>query len=231
MKLKQNWKKYAMEFISIFIAVISAFALNNWNDNRRDHKAATKILTEISNGLQKDLVDIKINMGGHVEGLNACQYWRKILANQEVDPDSLQQYYLALTRDFFSAQNNSGYETLKSKGLELVRHDSLRFDIISLYEYDYKSLKTMEEEYFEMQFQENYFQDFNRLIAPNFNFDETGNILSINTPLSINLEDKQILLAYLWKIQINRRFILRYYANMEQKIRDLTRRIEKEIAP
>lgn len=218
-----------MEFLSIFIAVISAFALSNWNDNRRDNQSATKILTEISNGLQKDLEDIKINTGGHEQGLNSCKYWRKILDNKSFSADSLRQYYFSLTRDFFSAQNNSGYETLKSKGLELIENDSLRYEIISLYEYDYESLKTMEEKYYEMQFQENYFKDFNRIIAPNFIFDDKGDIVRIKTPLKITAAEKKILLTYLWKIQVNRKFILRYYGDMDQKIQDIAERIEKEI--
>ncbi len=226
---KTNWRKLSFDFLSMFIAVIAAFALNNWNENRRDNEAATKILTEISNGLQKDLNDIKINIGGHKEGLKSCSYWRKILSNQEVDSDSLRRYYFSLTRDFFSLQNNSGYETLKSKGLELLSNDSLRLDIISLYEYDYAALKTMEEHYFEMQFQENYYKDFNNAIAPNFEFDDKGDIIKLKTPLKINADDKKILLAYLWKISVNRNFILSYYADMEKKIQDLTRRIEEEI--
>lgn len=229
MKLKWNWQKYAMEFISIFVAVISAFALNNWNENRRDNQAATKILTEISNGLEKDLIDIKINIGGHQEGVRSCQFWRKILAGEEVQLDSLNQKYLSLTRDFFSAQNNSGYETLKSNGLELLKNDALRFSIISLYEYDYESLKTMEENYYEMQFQENYYKDFNRWIAPNFEFDDRGNIATLNLPLKMNTAEKKILMAYLWKIEVNRNFILFYYADMEKKIQDISRKIKEEI--
>jgi hypothetical protein len=225
----KKWSNYGLEFLSIFIAVVSAFALNNWNDNRRDEEAATKILIEINNGLQKDLDDIKINMGGHEEGLKACNFWRKVLANQEIDADSIRQYYLALTRDFFSAQNNSGYETLKSKGLELIKNDSLRFDIISLYEYDYRSLKTMEESYYEMQFQENYFEEFNRAIAPNFIFDQKGNITGLNLPVKISPAEQKILLSYLWKITVNRRFILYYYGNMEKKIESIRKRIEREI--
>jgi heme O synthase-like polyprenyltransferase len=50
----RNLRKYAFEFLSIFIAVIAAFALNNWNDNRKDRIAESKILTEISNGLELD---------------------------------------------------------------------------------------------------------------------------------------------------------------------------------
>ena len=57
-----NWKKRGGEFLSIFVAVISAFALNNWNDNRRDANSENKILVEISNGLEKDLVDIQLNV-------------------------------------------------------------------------------------------------------------------------------------------------------------------------
>ncbi|MCI4669199.1 MAG: hypothetical protein MRZ79_13775 [Bacteroidia bacterium] len=229
MEKKQNWKKYLIEFISIFVAVISAFALDNWNENRKNDEAATKILIEVSNGLQRDLEDININMYGHRKGIQACVYWRKVISNQEFNKDSLKQYYLGLTRDFFSAQNSSGYETLKSTGLELIKNDSLRFDIISLYEYDYQSLKTMEENYFEMQFQENYFKDFNSIIAPNFEFDEKGDMARIKTPLNISPDKQKILMAYLWKIQVNRTFILRYYATMESKIEHISQRIDQHI--
>jgi hypothetical protein len=229
MKPKWDWKKYVMEFISIFIAVISAFALTNWNENRREEEAATKILLEISNGLQKDLEDIRINVYGHKEGIKACQFWRAVLSNQEVNYDSLYEHYINLTRDFFSVQNNSGYETLKSRGLELLKNDSLRFDIISLYEYDYKSLKTMEEDYYEMQFQENYFKELNDIIAPNFEFDSIGNIASIQQPLRISQKETKLILTYLWKIQVNRNFILKYYGSMEEKIQKIDQNINMQI--
>ena len=229
MKPKWDWKKYVMEFISIFIAVISAFALTNWNENRREEEAATKILLEISNGLQKDLEDIRINVYGHKEGIKACQFWRAVLSNQEVNYDSLYEHYINLTRDFFSVQNNSGYETLKSRGLELLKNDSLRFDIISLYEYDYKSLKTMEEDYYEMQFQENYFKELNDIIAPNFEFDSIGNIASIQQPLRISQKETKLVLTYLWKIQVNRNFILKYYGSMEEKIQKIDQNINMQI--
>lgn len=51
---KGNWKKYGIEFLSIFIAVIAAFALNNWNDNRRDRifSLATLLLLSYSCGMK-----------------------------------------------------------------------------------------------------------------------------------------------------------------------------------
>lgn len=137
-------------------------------------------------------------------------------------------YYLNLTRDFVSIQNVAGYETLKSKGLELIKNDSLRLKIISLYEYDYSVLRKLEEDYFEMQFQENYFKEINEELAPNFNIDEDGKIKGIELPLKIQEKNKNKLLLYLWKIQKNRSFILQYYSEIEGKINEVRAMIDKE---
>ncbi len=228
-KRKIDWQKYAFEFLSIFIAVIAAFALSNWNDNRRDDRAASKILLEISNGLEKDLADAEINLGGHDLGIRACKYWRQILQGGEVDTDSLATFYLALTRDFTSIQNTSGYETLKSRGFELIQNDSLRADIISLYEFDYQSLHKMEEEYYELQFQENYFHRVNDLIAPHLIYDQAGNIVGLDEPLRISDADRRVILSYLWKIQFNRQFVTRFYNQVKLEIKDLKAAITREL--
>lgn len=198
-----SWKTYAFEFLSIFIAVISAFALNNWNDNRKDNKAEEKILVEIRNGLKKDIEDLQTNVEGHKQGIRACQFWRSVIDDESIRQDSLQLKYIQLTRDFTSLQNISGYQTLKSRGLELVDNDSLRSDLISLYEYDYYTLRELEEEYEEMQFQKNYFKEINKYIAPYFQYDEKGNIVKIETPLMLDESDKKILKSYLLKIELS----------------------------
>jgi hypothetical protein len=226
---KKKWKKYAFEFLSIFVALISAFALSNWNDNRKDSLSENKILTEISNGLEKDLDDIKLNIGGHKTGISACNYFRDVFAGKNIEADSLMFHYFNLTRDFVSIQNIAGYETLKSKGLELIKNDSLRLKIISLYEYDYNTLRKLEEEYTEMQFQENYFKEINEELAPNFKIDRNGNITGIDLPIKIQENKRNKLLLYLWKIQSNRIFILQYYSEIEKKINNVKENINNEI--
>jgi hypothetical protein len=225
----KNWKKYTFEFLSIFIAVISAFALNNWNDNRNNRNAESKILSEINNGLEKDLEDARLNIIGHKMGMKAADYFRNLIANKPISKDSLMFHYFNLTRDFISFQNTSGYETLKSRGLELIKNDSLRTKIISLYEYDYNTLRKLEEDYYELQFQENYFKEINRSISQNLQFNEDKLITGINIPLNIGQHDEKTILTYLWKIQANRNFILQYYSVVEGKIEKLRTEIEKEI--
>lgn len=228
MKFKK-WKKYGFEFVSIFLAVLSAFVLNNWNENRKANESENKILIEIANGLEKDILDIKQNKLGHKYGIDACTYFRDLLADKKVNTDSLLIYYRSLTRDFISIQNTAGYETLKSRGLELIKNDSLRLQIISLYAYNYDILRKLEEEYAEMQFQENYFKEITASLAPNFIFDENNVIAGIDFPLKIPIEQKKIVLLYLFKIEQNRKFIINYYAEVEKKVAEVEKQILMEI--
>jgi hypothetical protein len=225
-----NWKKYGFEFLSIFIAVIAAFALNNWNDNRRDRNTENKILIEISKGLKKDFEDVKLNVLGHKQGLKAITFFKESLTRKDtVSNDLFLSNYFILTRDFFSVQNTSGYEVLKSKGLELIKNDSLRSKIISLYENDYSVLRKFEEEYMETQFHENYFQEINQIIAPNFEFDESKTLERVRLPLEMSEKDEKIFLIDLWKIKVNREQVLFFYSEVEGKIDELNKEIEEEL--
>ncbi len=225
---KLNWPQYTFEFLSIFIAVISAFALDNWNDNRRDRYAEVKILAEIKNGLQQDIKDIQLNMDGHDQGIAACQYFARMINNQAVGVDSFTQLYFTLTRDFISIQNRSGYESLKSMGLSLIRNDSLRLQIISFYEHDLNNMEKLEERYAEAQFHTSYFNQINDLLAPNYWFDE-GDHIQIKLPLQLSKNEQAKMKAILWKISVNRRFILSYYKDATHKTQALISHIEEEI--
>ncbi|NRB62274.1 MAG: hypothetical protein HRU40_04450 [Saprospiraceae bacterium] len=225
-----NWKEYAFEFLSIFIAVILAFALSSWNDNRRERQAESKILIEILNGIQKDKVDFLSNTQGHKAGIEACQFWRKVLSEDQVTPNSsIQRFYILLTRDFITIQNASGYETLKAKGFEIIDNDSLRSEIISLYEFDYQIIEKLEEEYHENQFQKNYFRDINRVIAPHLIYKSDGSIESINLPIKVTESERKILLSHLLKIEFNRNFLLDKYDSVMNKIDTLNKMIENEL--
>lgn len=219
-----------MEFLSIFIAVISAFALNNWNDNRKEAEAESKILTEILRGLEKDKSDIISNFNGHQVGLLACEFWRDIINNVPRNRDTLVQFYFSFTRDYASIQNTSGYETLKSRGFEVIENDDLRAEILSLYEFEYQTLRKLEEEYAELQFHKSYFLEFNEAIAPHFVFDATGNIEGMNFPLNLSESKKKILLTYLWKITGNRKFIMQLYDRVKGKITALEKEIKAELS-
>ncbi len=225
---ESKWQKYAFEFLLILVAVISAFGLSNWNDQRKERHSEIEILEEIKNGLEKDIEDIRVNRGGHEDGLKACTYFVQLIQGEEVSPDTFFMHYFNLTRDFISIKNSSGYESLKSIGLDLIKNDSLRSSIISFYEYDLSILEEFEEDYAEMQFHNSYFQDINETLAPHLIFDSLGNI-GIQVPVRLPDVDRNRLLANIWKIRTNRSFIMIFYGDVEEKVRKIVQDIEAEI--
>ncbi len=224
-----NWKKYFLELLSIFLAVTMAFALNKWNEDRKEARSEIKILKEISNGLKSDLVDLNENIGGHKMGVKSVEYFKKVVLQKEVSPDSAIPFYYYLLRDFVSIQNKSGYESLKSIGLDLITNDSLRLSIISVYDFHFEIIEKFEESYSELQFNNNYYHPINKILSPHMNFDDTGNLVSLALPLDLKEDEKQLLLSYLWRLSYNRQFVLAYYKSVIASTKKLQSQIEKEI--
>ena len=104
---KINWRKYLFEILSIFLGITLAFGLNKWNQDRRDARSESKILSEMAHGLKLDLVDIDMNMMGHRQGIESADFFRKLINNETVPKDSLSFEYFMLWRDFISIQNLS----------------------------------------------------------------------------------------------------------------------------
>ncbi len=222
-------KKWGFEFLTVFFGVIAAFALNNWNEGRKVNNAELKIISEINNGLKQDIRDIHLNMQGHKDGLRAVSFFQELIDEKQPNQDSLRFYAFYLLRNFISIQNNSGYETLKSKGLEVIENDSLRKEILTLYENDYILLKTLEENYSELQFYQNYHHIFEQIIGPRTRFDPSGNPMELTLPLDLSKVERQQMLMLLWRIRINRTFILNYYSDVEKNIVHLQKKIETEL--
>ena len=201
---QRSFKKFLFEFLSVFFAIIFAFLLDRWNDDRKERLSEKTILTELYNGLARDSIDINNDSQTIKFNIQAVSYFRRIVDNIEVDQDSLASYYFFLTRDFLTIQNTSGYETLKSMGLEIVEDDSLRKSIIDLYEVSYELHRKFTEEYDENKYMRHYFVPINNAIAPHLIFDRAGNITGINQPINLSLEERNMVKSYLWRLQLNR---------------------------
>lgn len=207
-----------------------AISMSNHKEIKRNEFYENKILKEIAHGLNQDLLDMTHNYEGHETGLISCKYWRKVIYQEPFETDSTAYYYQFLMRDFISIKNTAGYEALKSKGLELVKDDSLRTEITILYEQDYNSLVNLEEHYYETQFQENYFMAFNTIVSPYLFFDDSGAITGLEKPLDLSNKDQKELLSYIWKIEKNRRFVMLMYQETINRVNAVLERIDRQVA-
>ena len=132
------------ELVLIVSSILIAVAIGNWNDDRRQRRAEVQMLKELRTSLQQDLADIESN--ARLCGGNA--YAKKVLldAFKKDMPyqDSLLKQVNRTTVVVYFVTNRAAYETLKSKGLDLISDDSLRIRITTLYEYTYKAVELSE---------------------------------------------------------------------------------------
>ena len=93
-----------------------------------------------------------MNKEAHELGIKSCEFFKDLVNNKIVEQDSTLMYYYVLTGGNLSIMNKTGYEALKSKGLEILKNDSIRSQIITLYEGDYQKIYKLEETVPALQF-------------------------------------------------------------------------------
>ncbi|MCU0393391.1 MAG: DUF6090 family protein [Thermoflexibacter sp.] len=132
-----DWKSTFRELFLIVAGILIALSINNWNDGRKQRQNEIKMLREIKSNLQSDLKDVE----GNLIVLGIMLKNKKIIMESEKTgyQDTLNRYLNNVLYDnVFLVINRSSFESLKSLGLYLISNDSIRLEIVDLYEYDYK---------------------------------------------------------------------------------------------
>ncbi|OEK00184.1 hypothetical protein BFP97_01040 [Roseivirga sp. 4D4] len=216
---------FILEIFSIFLGVTIAFLASHWNDVRKDRITEQKILAELKVELGTDLSDIQNNINGHNLGLVAVNLFQRYCNGQPVDLDSLGQFFERLHRDYLSITNTTAYETLKSKGLEIITNEELRNDIVRLYDFEYEILEKLEEQYTPAQFHQNYFTILSRHFKNHMKV-EGGSV--IFTRAYGREPDTEIMMIFR-EIDSWRNFLMASYQQAQESIANLTRQIDNEL--
>jgi len=142
-----KYLKYAIgEIILVVIGILIALQINNWNNNIQQSKLERKYLSEIKNNLAFDLIDIQFNINFNESRLKSNKIILRYLDKEISYSDSLQFHFGNLIFTTRTLPNNSTYETLKSRGLEIISNDSLRQQITKLYSYVYHNIIDFEKQ-------------------------------------------------------------------------------------
>lgn len=220
--------KLSFEFILIFISVLLAFSLSNWRQNKDEQISQSKILSEIKNGLKADEIDFSANIQAYNTSIKSIKTFRNWTIGEEIKQDSIGLHYLILFRSFSPIMNKSGYESLKNSNLKIIKNDSLRSQVIELYEYHYKIIELLENEAEEFQDFKNFYKRFNSILLPYMNFDERGNLITLRSAKNLSDIQKNELLSYLWRMELARNFKLHRYNGVMENLKKVEKNIETE---
>src|SRR6056300_1198122 len=64
--LKLNWISYGFETFTIIVGILGAFALNNWNENRKQHKSDIEFLKNFKIELVNDTTVLSLKHSTYI---------------------------------------------------------------------------------------------------------------------------------------------------------------------
>jgi len=142
--LRSEWFRYGFETLAVVVGILIAFALDNWNDLRQQQELELRTLVELRNALQSDLEDIVHNSNRHKNAQNSCEILIGHMESKLPYHDSLAKHFGYMSDMTVFVPHIGPYETLKTKGLDLISNDSIRLHLSEYYEEDIKLALTVE---------------------------------------------------------------------------------------
>lgn len=233
--LKSKWYKYVLEIIVVIVGILIAYNLEQWSDTRNNKKKEIEILKEFRRSLSADLAEMRSNIRMHEYSIRSSRIILKVIKDSLPYHDSLDACF-AYTHTFSTFSGRVGpIEQLKNTNLAIVSNDTLRLEIIGMYDEAYPRIRLVE-----LVVKRDYEQlrDFDRLYFEAYDFDPVSTNKSMPPPpwgimhpirfeeLKSNPEYAALLRARI----SNQMGLLRiHYSPTEKVLTNLLTQIEQEI--
>jgi hypothetical protein len=128
------------EIFLVVVGILIAVSINNWNENRKKDKEEISLLVDIKKNLETMLVDFDIDIQSNAGDIVEYEKLAYYIENDLPYAYELDSVFGILTfwdSPFITA---TAYNTLQSKGLDIIKNETLKKDIIELYEVNLKIL-------------------------------------------------------------------------------------------
>lgn len=125
------------EIVIIILGVLLAFYVTKLGDAQKQDQTEKEIIKQVYFELKENLVDLEQDFAVLKVAYSSNLSVLSFLENDKEMSDSLMMDFYWMTQDEYIFPNTSGYENLKSFGLNLIKNDSLRNLITLLYNNDF----------------------------------------------------------------------------------------------
>lgn len=128
--------KYAIgEILLVVIGILIALQLNNWNEQRKLATEETKMLTNLQLEIKDDIISLDNAIEVYQSTANSIDRIFEFFDQDLAYEESLKYDFHRPTRLWTPLINDSVYQALKSRGLDLISDNELSKSIITYYSY------------------------------------------------------------------------------------------------
>lgn len=131
---------YALgEIFLVVIGILIALQVNNWNEEKKDRAYELKMLREVQEALETDILDSERNIE-RVRRLDSASSHIIQLAVQKTPfldtlyLNGISRWYLLRTGINYN-RNTGPYEAIKSSGLDKISNDSIRKQLVNYFDF------------------------------------------------------------------------------------------------
>lgn len=133
------------EVVLIVIGILIAVQINNWNEGRQTKALQIEILESMRSELQVDIRDIELNIRIHISIVASIERILALLESNQPYENAISDHLINATEGTVFVNSTSAFQTLKSHGIELVESETLRGQIVKLYDGQYGFLHNEQE--------------------------------------------------------------------------------------
>jgi len=143
------------EIVLVVIGILIALQLNNWNSERKERALEVKTLSELLTSFQGDLKDLIYNLDFHNKGLVSSEQLLKAFDQELPYNDSLDRHFGQFYNVSVLVHSTGAFETLKARGMDIISNDSLRRQVVRMYDLIYNEILENQRSFDFVDLQEN----------------------------------------------------------------------------
>jgi len=214
-----KYLKYAIgEIVLVVIGILIALSINNWNENKKERKLETKVLSELLTSLENNYNYMLSDSLYRATWNASSDIVISFLENDLEYSDTMNIHFQHARKPGTNLSlSYAGYEGLKNVGYDIITSDTLRKSVVNLFELSHKALLE-EMEYFET-FQPDRQVQIDRLFSyeeDKFNLKKPFDVPLVPNNFNV-LKKDPIFLPMIKSVKVQRNIIsVMLYKNIEE---------------